>query len=93
MLIFSMRWTKGPSEAQLQKLRRLKPVSSDTDKNFDPKAASLDVGTMVAHVRFGKGKILSIEGKGADTKAEIQFDNGGLKKLLLRFAKLEVLSS
>ena len=69
---------KGPSEAQLQKLRRLKPVSSDTDKNFDPKAASLDVGTMVAHVRFGKGKILSIEGKGADTKAEIQFDNGGL---------------
>ena len=48
---------------------------------------------MVEHVRFGKGKILSIEGKGADTKAEIQFENGGLKKLLLRFAKLEVISS
>ena len=84
---------KGPTEAQLRKLRRLKPVSSDTDKNFDPKQANLDVGTMVEHVRFGKGKILSIEGKGADTKAEIQFENGGLKKLLLRFAKLEVISS
>ncbi|MGK0387033.1 MAG: DNA helicase-2/ATP-dependent DNA helicase PcrA, partial [Patiriisocius sp.] len=28
---------------------------------------------------------------GADTKAEINFENGGLKKLLLRFAKLNVL--
>ena len=83
---------KGPTEAQLRKLRRLKPVSSDTDKNFDAEKANLNVGTLVEHVRFGKGKILSIEGKGADTKAEIQFENGGLKKLLLRFAKLEVVS-
>ncbi len=83
---------KGPSEAQLRKLRRLKPVASDTHKNFDPKEANLDVGTVVEHVRFGKGKILKIEGVGADTKAEIQFENGGLKKLLLRFAKLNVLN-
>ncbi|MCT8340864.1 UvrD-helicase domain-containing protein [Flavobacteriaceae bacterium TK19130] len=83
---------KGPSDNQLKKLRRLKPVSSPSPKNFDPVEANLKVGTMVEHVRFGKGKILSIEGAGADTKAEIQFENGGLKKLLLRFAKLNVLS-
>ena len=83
---------KGPSEAQLRKLRRLKPVASESDKNFDPKEANLDVGTVVEHVRFGKGKILKIEGVGADTKAEIHFENGGLKKLLLRFAKLNVLN-
>ena len=83
---------KGPSDNQLKKLRRLKPVSSPSPKNFDPEEANLKVGTMVEHVRFGKGKILSIEGAGADTKAEIQFENGGLKKLLLRFAKLNVLS-
>ena len=34
-------------------------------------------------------KSLSIEGKGADVKAEINFEFGGKKKLLLRFAKLE----
>ncbi|MBT8262525.1 MAG: UvrD-helicase domain-containing protein [Bacteroidia bacterium] len=84
---------KGPTEAQLRKLRRLKPVSSDTDKNFDPAKANLSEGTIVEHVRFGKGKILTIEGVGADTKAEILFENGGLKKLLLRFAKLNVLDS
>ncbi|WP_034261870.1 ATP-dependent helicase [Altibacter lentus] len=82
---------KGPTQDQLRKLRRLKPVSSDSDKNFNAKDANLSEGTKVEHVRFGKGKILKIEGVGADTKAEIQFENGGLKKLLLRFAKLNVL--
>ena len=87
------RAPSGPTEDQLRKLRRLKPVASDTDKNFNAKDANLVVGTMVEHVRFGKGKILKIEGIGADTKAEIDFENGGLKKLLLRFAKLKVLNS
>ncbi len=83
----------GPTEAQLRKLRRLKPVTSDTDKNFNAEDANLKQGTMVEHVRFGKGKILKIEGVGADTKAEIDFENGGLKKLLLRFAKLKIVNS
>ncbi|MAO08246.1 MAG: ATP-dependent DNA helicase [Alteromonas sp.] len=81
----------GPTDSQLKKLRRLKPVSSSADKNFDAKEAGLSEGTLVEHVRFGKGKILKVEGVGADTKAEIDFENGGLKKLLLRFAKLKVL--
>jgi DNA helicase-2/ATP-dependent DNA helicase PcrA len=82
---------KGPTEAQLQKLRRLKPVKSSSDKNFNAEDANLSVGSIVEHVRFGKGKIVKIEGNGADTKAEINFENGGLKKLLLRFAKLSVI--
>lgn len=81
----------GPTEEQLKKLRRLRPVASDTDKNFSAADANLKNGTIVEHVRFGKGTILKIEGAGADTKAEIDFENGGLKKLLLRFAKLKVL--
>ncbi len=81
----------GPSQEQLQKLRRLRPVSSATDKNFSAAEANLNLGTMVEHMRFGKGEIKKIEGVGADTKAEILFVNGGLKKLLLRFAKLKVL--
>jgi DNA helicase-2/ATP-dependent DNA helicase PcrA len=45
----------------------------------------------VKHLRFGKGEVLKIEGTGADVKAEIKFENGGVKKLLLRFAKLDVI--
>ena len=74
-------------------IRRLKPVSSGTssaDKTnlFD---GNLAVGNIVMHERFGKGEIVGLEGAGADKKAEIRFDVGGLKKLLLRFAKLNVI--
>ncbi|RSK40300.1 ATP-dependent helicase [Mangrovimonas spongiae] len=73
--------------------KKLKPVSkvggkSDDANLFDGKLAK---GNIVEHMRFGKGEVLKIEGVGADTKAEINFENGGVKKLLLRFAKLEVL--
>ena len=42
-------------------------------------------------MRFGKGEVLKLEGKGPDTKAEINFEHGGVKKLLLRFAKLSII--
>lgn len=82
---------KGPTEDQLKKLRKLKPVKSAANKNFNPEDVNLFEGAVVEHIRFGKGKIIKIEGKGADTKAEIDFENGGLKQLLLRFAKLKVI--
>ena len=49
------------------------------------------VGNFVEHNRFGKGEVLSLEGNGANQKAEIQFGTVGKKKLLLQFAKLRVL--
>ena len=71
-------------------IRRLKPVSSNSGSS-NVVDANLAVGNIVMHERFGKGQIVNIEGIGADKKAEIRFDVGGLKKLLLRFAKLEVI--
>ncbi len=71
-------------------IRRLKPVSSNSGGS-NSVDANLTVGNIVMHERFGKGQIVNIEGVGADKKAEIRFDVGGLKKLLLRFAKLEVI--
>ena len=71
-------------------IRRLKPVSSNSGSS-NVVDANLNVGNIVMHERFGKGQIVNIEGVGADKKAEIRFDVGGLKKLLLRFAKLEVI--
>jgi len=82
---------KAPEKFQASTPKNLKPVSKSsngTSNLFDNKLA---VGNIVKHIRFGKGEVLKIEGKGADTKAEIQFETGGNKKLLLRFAKLEVI--
>jgi DNA helicase-2/ATP-dependent DNA helicase PcrA len=87
---------KRKQEVQTPKFvapKNLKPVkkssaSSEKTNLFDEKLA---VGNIVEHARFGKGEVLKIEGKGADVKAEINFEVGGVKKLLLRFAKLDVL--
>jgi DNA helicase-2/ATP-dependent DNA helicase PcrA len=74
----------------ISNIRRLKPVSSNAGSSI-ASDSNLAVGNIVMHERFGKGQIVSMEGIGADRKAEIRFDVGGLKKLLLRFAKLEVI--
>lgn len=73
-------------------IRRLKPMSSSGSNAKNSSVDSnLSIGNIVMHERFGKGEIVNLEGVGADKKAEIRFDVGGLKKLLLRFAKLEVI--
>ena len=71
--------------------KNLKKVS-ETRSNTNIFDNKLIIGDVVNHLRFGKGNVLNIEGKGADLKAEIKFQNGGIKKLLLRFAKLEIIS-
>ncbi len=83
--------TIGPNEKQLRRLRKLKPELSKPIGNTKTIDENLIEGTLVNHTRFGRGKILKIEGIGNDKKAEIQFDKGDVKKLLLRFAKLEIL--
>jgi DNA helicase-2/ATP-dependent DNA helicase PcrA len=73
-------------------IRKLKPVSNNAASGsanlFDNK---LVAGNIVMHERFGKGEVLNLEGVAADKKAEIKFEVGGIKKLLLRFAKLDII--
>ena len=80
-----------PKENQLRKLRKIKPDLSNPIGNGED-SIELIAGTVVKHSRFGSGKVTTIEGVGADKKATIDFEIGGLKKLILRFAKLEVVS-
>ncbi|KQC29009.1 ATP-dependent helicase [Flagellimonas eckloniae] len=80
-----------PNENQLRKLRKLKPQLSSPAQNTNTIDSNLSEGSLVNHTRFGRGTVLKIEGIGNDKKAEIKFEKGDIKKLLLRFAKLEVL--
>ncbi|MBS9464122.1 UvrD-helicase domain-containing protein [Flagellimonas sp. 389] len=80
-----------PNENQLRKLRKLKPELSSPANNTNSIDVNLAEGSMVNHTRFGRGKVLKIEGVGNDRKAEIKFEKGDVKKLLLRFAKLEII--
>jgi DNA helicase II / ATP-dependent DNA helicase PcrA len=85
------KWVTDNEPKPDTNIRKLKPVGSKASGSgnlFDDK---LTVGNVVMHERFGKGEIMSLEGHGADKKAEIRFEVGGIKKLLLRFAKLDII--
>lgn len=81
-----------PSEEQLRKLRKIKPQHASAAVENALLYNHLSIGAQVSHERFGRGIVKAIEGVGAEKKAEIEFETGGIKKLLLRFAKLQVIS-
>lgn len=49
------------------------------------------VGMMVRHRSFGEGKIIRISGGGESAQVEVTFRSVGSKKLMLKFAKLEII--
>ena len=53
----------------------------------------LQEGKVVLHQRFGKGTIMSIEGGIGNKVASISFEEAGIKKIMLKFAKLQVLEN
>ncbi len=72
--------------------RNLKKVSntgSSPVKGTPP--SKISVGAEVMHERFGKGKVLNIEGDSPNQKATVFFPNSGQKQLLLKYAKLQVI--
>ena len=68
----------------LRKLNQTDPLISPGETEH------LIVGQKVKHSRFGRGKILKVEGEDANKKATIFFNGIGEKTLLLKFARLEI---
>jgi DNA helicase-2/ATP-dependent DNA helicase PcrA len=54
-------------------------------------AEELHEGCQILHQRFGKGTVTSIDTSGSDAKIDVLFADGQPRKLLLKFAKFEIL--
>ena len=72
---------------KLADLRQTKKQAQNFDGD-DPR--DIQTGMTVEHQRFGKGKILQVEGVFPNLKATVFFQNAGQKQLLLKFAKLKI---
>ena len=70
-------------------LSNLKKIKKDISNNIIN--INISVDDNVFHERFGKGKVIEIELDGNNSRATINFQNSGQKKVLLRFAKLKIL--
>ena len=81
----------APTADELPKLRKLKPINAMPAANDKSLYNELRVGARVQHERFGQGVVIALEGAGNDKKAQVNFDTGGLKNILLRFAKLTLI--
>jgi DNA helicase-2/ATP-dependent DNA helicase PcrA len=74
------------------RFKKIRSAESKAGFSEDRAAAGeLSEGDNVLHERFGNGVIISIEGEPPNSTATVDFDNGGKKKLLLRFARLRKL--
>ncbi|HMY23450.1 MAG TPA: ATP-dependent DNA helicase, partial [Chitinophagales bacterium] len=54
---------------------------------------ALQAGMQVLHEKFNAGKVISVEGSGENRIATIFFDGVGNKKIMLKFAKLQIIES
>ena len=81
-----LRIKKIRTKPTLSNLKKIKKDKSNSIININ-----ISVDDNVFHERFGKGKVIEIEYDGNNSRATINFQNSGQKKVLLRFAKLKIL--
>lgn len=67
-----------------------KKKKAEKEEFENDKFPDIHKGTIVEHEAFGKGKVISTQGAGLDKKAEIYFEDIGLKKIVLKYAKLTI---
>lgn len=79
----------GPS-VKYEYYSKNKNETSEDDISLSDKFPDIQKGVVVFHNTFGKGTVLSTTGNGLDKKAEIYFDEIGLKKIILKYAKMTV---
>lgn len=64
--------------------------SSDAFQSDD--LSTLQKDMRVEHQRFGKGIVISVDQAGSHSKAVVSFEQAGNKTLILKFAKMKILS-
>ncbi len=72
-------------------LKRVNSILQRPSVNSSPEAANIKVGQLIEHERFGRGEITKVEGVGDNCKATVQFQNSGVKQLLLKFARFKII--
>ena len=81
-------WSRGSGLGSIVGAGR---VESPRPPAYTPKSApshGLRSGQSVFHAKFGEGVVVTLEGSGADARAQVNFGRHGLKWLALSVAKL-----
>ena len=90
-------YSPKPAIKPKPRLQSNKPVRKPQARHIAPAdfspddTSELKSGMEVEHSRFGRGKVMQIDGLAGNKKATINFNNFGQKQILLKFAKMKVI--
>jgi len=70
-------------------LHRDKPLAKPSTLSISHDSG-LEIGSSVSHPSFGEGVVLELEGSGNATRISVEFERVGLKRLMLKYAALQV---
>lgn len=82
---------KNKFSKPLNHLKKINNLSSIHNNEEEKDILKVKVGDQVVHERFGKGKVVEVNGEFPNTKATVFFPSSGQKQLLLKFAKLQLI--
>ena len=84
-------FSPAPQPASMKRINVCQDETSTTLETALINQQLCSVGTMVEHDRFGVGEIKAFSGTPDNVTATILFQNVGEKKLLLKYAKLNIM--
>ena len=90
---FKKKPAQPPVSSSGKRMARVEPSESATTASSTGPVEGIAEGVNVWHEKFGKGKVLRVEGASPNEKATVFFPKAGQKQLLLKFAKLEITDS
>lgn len=70
---------------------RVSKAMTNGGRSAQSNTTALHEGMIIEHSRFGRGKVLKVEGVGENSKATVDFENNGTKQLLLKFAPYKII--
>ncbi len=88
---YQQAWQRGSGLSGIVGAGRVEPAASPPPAFVAAsagQASGLRVGQTVFHTKFGEGVVTTLEGRGADARAQVQFGRHGAKWLALAIAKL-----
>jgi len=87
---YQQAWARGSGLSGIVGAGRVEPPLPFVPRQAPVSAGgqALRSGQSVFHGKFGEGVILTLEGNGADARAQVNFGRHGMKWLLLAMAKL-----
>jgi DNA helicase-2/ATP-dependent DNA helicase PcrA len=81
---YQQAWARGTGMGSMVGAGRVEPRAALVEKS----AHGLRVGQSVFHTKFGEGVVMTLEGRGDDARAQVNFGRHGAKWLALSVAKL-----